>query len=115
MRVTNSPTVGMSLIRPIAVPTDQIPASTVVEHLATTDPCDQVLDVVELTAIVENLDHLTRLAEQLDVTESARDVCALGLRLQSVLEELDNMPQSGPVSKADEIAERRRQRRAQHS
>lgn len=56
-----------------------------------------------------------RLAEQLDVTESARDVCALGLRLQSVLEELDNMPQSGPVSKADEIAERRRQRRAQHS
>ena len=56
-----------------------------------------------------------RLAEQLDVTESTRDVCALGLRLQSVLEELDNMPQSGPVSKADEIAERRRQRRAQHS
>ena len=37
------------------------------------------------------------------MTESARDVCALGLRLQSVLEELDNMPQSGPVEKADEM------------
>jgi hypothetical protein len=53
-----------------------------------------------------------RLAEQLDVTESARDVCALARRLMVVLTELDDMPQSGPVSKADEIAERRRQRRA---
>jgi hypothetical protein len=54
-----------------------------------------------------------RLAEQLDVIESSRDVCALGRQLQAVLNELDDLPESRPVSKADEIAERRRQRRAQ--
>ncbi len=53
-----------------------------------------------------------RLGEQLDVTESARDVCALARRLEAVLKELDDMPQSGPVSKADEIAARRAARRA---
>ena len=52
-----------------------------------------------------------RLAEQLDVIESSRDVCALARRLQAVMKELDDLPQSRPVSKADEIAARRRQRR----
>ena len=56
-----------------------------------------------------------RIAQQIDVIESSRDVCALARRLQAVLKELDDMPQAGPVSKADEIAARRRQRRAQHS
>ena len=54
-----------------------------------------------------------RLAEQIDVIESSRDLCALARRLQAVLKELDDLPQSSPVSTADEIAERRRQRRAQ--
>ena len=56
-----------------------------------------------------------RLAEQIDVIESSRDLCALARQLQAVLKEIDRLPQSSPVSKADEIAERRRQRRAQHS
>jgi hypothetical protein len=54
-----------------------------------------------------------RLAEQIDVIESSRDLCALARRLQAMLKELDDLPQSSPASKADEIAERRRQRGAQ--
>jgi hypothetical protein len=41
-----------------------------------------------------------RLAEQLDVIESSRDVCALARRLQAVMKEHDDLPQSRPVSKA---------------
>jgi hypothetical protein len=65
---------------------------------------------------VRTLERLRdRLAEQLDVVESSRDVCALARRLQAVLKEIDDLPQSRPVSKADEIAERRRKRRGEAS
>ena len=56
-----------------------------------------------------------RLAEQIDTIESSRDLAVLASRLQAVMAELDDLPQSQPLSKADEIAERRRQRRAQPS
>ena len=48
---------------------------------------------------VRTLERLRdRLAEQLDVVESSRDVCALARRLQAVLKEIDDLPQSRPVA-----------------
>ena len=65
---------------------------------------------------VRTLERLRdRIAEQIDVIESSRDVASLARQLQAVLKEIDDLPQSRPVSAADQIAERRRQRRAQHS
>jgi hypothetical protein len=65
---------------------------------------------------VRTLERLRdRLAEQIDTIESSRDLAVLASRLQAVMAELDDLPQSQPLSKADEIAERRRQRRAQPS
>ena len=54
-----------------------------------------------------------RLAQEIDDCTYARDLPALILRFTAVLAEIDDMPGSQPLSKADEIAERRRQRRAQ--
>ena len=63
---------------------------------------------------VRTLERLRdRLSEQIDVVESSRDVAVLASRLQAVMAEIDDLPASQPLSKADEIAERRRQRRAQ--
>ena len=63
---------------------------------------------------VRTLERLRdRLAEEIDVIESSRDLAVLASRLQAVMAELDYLPASQPLSKADEIAERRRQRRAQ--
>ena len=63
---------------------------------------------------VRTLERLRdRLAEQIDVIESSRDLAVLASRLQAVMAEIDDLPASHPMSKADEIAERRRQRRAQ--
>ena len=56
-----------------------------------------------------------RLAQEIDECTYTRDLPALMLRFSDVLSQIDDMPQAGPVSKADEIAARRRQRRAQHS
>ena len=62
---------------------------------------------------VRTLERLRdRIAEQIDVIESSRDVASLARQLQAVLKEIDDLPQSRPVSAADQIAERRRQRRA---
>src|SRR6185295_8189332 len=60
MRDTSSPTVGMWSIRPIAVPPDQMPASRSPDLVNLHPPraCDEVLDVFELAAAVEDLDHL---------------------------------------------------------
>ncbi len=52
-----------------------------------------------------------RLADDLDNAEEPRDVAALALRLSDVLAQIDAMPTSEKVSRADEIADRRAARR----
>lgn len=54
-----------------------------------------------------------RLAQEIDDCMSNRDLAALTLRLVDILQRIDNMPQSAPTSKADEIAARRAERLAQ--
>lgn len=56
-----------------------------------------------------------RLAGDLDVCESARDVGTLAARLADVLEQIDALPNRAEVSAADEIAARRASRRASPS
>lgn len=53
-----------------------------------------------------------RLASDIDDCESMRDLAALSLRLQSVLEQIDEIEGSATqsASPADEIAQRRRAR-----
>lgn len=53
-----------------------------------------------------------RLARQIEDTDSGRDVAALGRLLADVLAQLDSLPTSAEVSRADEIAARRAARRA---
>lgn len=52
------------------------------------------------------------LAAEIDDCDSDRDLAALALRLTDVLERIEAMPQSREVSAADEIAQRRAQRRS---
>ncbi|MBX7433481.1 hypothetical protein JDV09_15375 [Mycobacterium sp. Y57] len=52
-----------------------------------------------------------RLADELDECSSSRDVAALSARLADVLEQIEKIPTTEQVSKADEIAERRAARR----
>lgn len=61
-------------------------------------------------AILEALRR--RLAAEIDVCDTPKDLPALVLRLTDVVEQLDSMPTSEQVSAADEIAERRAARRA---
>jgi hypothetical protein len=56
-----------------------------------------------------------RLAEEIDLCDSSKELPALVLRLTDVLTQLDSMPSSEQVSAADEIAERRASRRAGRS
>lgn len=53
-----------------------------------------------------------KLARQIDESDSGRDVAALAARLQAVLNDLDNLPNTAEVSAADDLASRRRARRA---
>jgi hypothetical protein len=52
-----------------------------------------------------------RLAREIDGCDNPRDLPALALRFTDVLSQIDDMPQSGEVSRADEIAARRATRR----
>jgi hypothetical protein len=52
-----------------------------------------------------------RLAREIDECDSPRDLPALALRFTDVLAQIDDMPQSREVSRADEIAARRTARR----
>jgi hypothetical protein len=53
-----------------------------------------------------------RIAEQIDVTPSARDLALLSTRLESVLGQIDELLPTEGVSAADQISARRAQRRA---
>jgi hypothetical protein len=54
----------------------------------------------------------SRLAQEIDLCDSPKELPALVLRLTDVLTQLDSMPSTEQVSAADEIAERRASRRA---
>lgn len=53
-----------------------------------------------------------RIAKEIDLTNSARDVAALSRQLTEVLAEIESLPNPEKVSVADEIAKRRADRRA---
>ena len=63
---------------------------------------------------VRTLERLRdRLAEQIDVIESSRDLAVLSSQLVKVMAELDALPAAQPVSAADALAARRRARRGE--
>lgn len=56
-----------------------------------------------------------RLASEVDACANPRDLPALVLRLTDVMQQIESMPTSRQVSRADEIAERRAARRGSGS
>ncbi len=74
--------------------------------------------VSELAGIAKSGDRLAtlealrdRLAAEIDECQHRHDLASLALRLTDVLQQIDSMPQTQKVSRADEIAERRAARR----
>ena len=56
-----------------------------------------------------------RLAQEIDQCDDQRDLTGLTHQFRQVLAEIDNLPQTKAVSKADEIAARRTARRGADS
>lgn len=52
-----------------------------------------------------------RLADEIENTTSGRDLAALSKQLTDVLTQIAEMPEPNKVSKADEIAQKREERR----
>jgi hypothetical protein len=76
----------------------------------------QRISVASATASEDYLPSLTalrdRLAIELDITQSKRDIAALSARLSAVLAQIDAMPKQVP-SKRNEIAVNRARRQAE--
>lgn len=74
------------------------------------------MSLADVAVVGDRLATLTmlrdRLAAEIDLCDDQRLLPQLVLRLTDVLAQIDDMPSSGKVSAADEIAERRARRRS---